>query len=105
MAGAGQDAARQSRDRGGQGALAAFLWDCVYDGRTLTDLARPGGMMTRRQACAITPWRLWCRSGWQGRRGRNAIIGVMATFRITEAELARDVHAVLAKVQEGAEVL
>jgi hypothetical protein len=28
----------------------------------------------------------------------------MGTLRITEAELARDVHAVLAKVQEGAEV-
>ena len=29
----------------------------------------------------------------------------MATARITEAELARDVHAVLAKVQEGVEVI
>jgi hypothetical protein len=29
----------------------------------------------------------------------------MATLRITEAELARDIHAVLAKVREGAEVL
>lgn len=29
----------------------------------------------------------------------------MATLRITEAELARDVHAVLAKVQEGFEVI
>lgn len=29
----------------------------------------------------------------------------MATLRITEAELARDVHAVLAKVQEGIEVI
>jgi hypothetical protein len=29
----------------------------------------------------------------------------MATFRITEAELARDLHGVLAKVQEGAEVI
>lgn len=28
-----------------------------------------------------------------------------ATVRITEAELARDVHAVLAKVQEGVEVV
>lgn len=27
------------------------------------------------------------------------------TLRITEAELARDVHAVLAKVQEGVEVI
>ena len=33
------------------------------------------------------------------------MIGVMVTFRITEAELARDIHAVLAKVQEGAEVI
>jgi antitoxin (DNA-binding transcriptional repressor) of toxin-antitoxin stability system len=29
----------------------------------------------------------------------------MATLRITEAELARDVHAVLTKVQEGVEVI
>jgi antitoxin (DNA-binding transcriptional repressor) of toxin-antitoxin stability system len=29
----------------------------------------------------------------------------MATLRITEAELARDVHAVLAKVREGVEVI
>ena len=29
----------------------------------------------------------------------------MGTLRITEAELARDIHAVLAKVQEGAEVI
>ena len=29
----------------------------------------------------------------------------MGTLRITEAELARDIHAVLAKVQEGAEIL
>ena len=29
----------------------------------------------------------------------------MATVRITEAELARDLHAVLAKVQQGAEVI
>jgi antitoxin (DNA-binding transcriptional repressor) of toxin-antitoxin stability system len=29
----------------------------------------------------------------------------MATFRITEAELARDIHGVLAKVREGVEVI
>jgi hypothetical protein len=29
----------------------------------------------------------------------------MATVRITEAELARDIHAVLAKVQEGVAVI
>jgi hypothetical protein len=29
----------------------------------------------------------------------------MATVRITEAELARDIHAILAKVQEGVEVI
>lgn len=29
----------------------------------------------------------------------------MATVRITEAELARDVHAVLAKVRQGVEVV
>ena len=29
----------------------------------------------------------------------------MATVRITEAELARDIHAVLAKVQAGVEVI
>ena len=29
----------------------------------------------------------------------------MATVRITEAEFARDIHAVLAKVQEGLEVI
>lgn len=33
------------------------------------------------------------------------MIESMATLRITEAELARDVHAVLAKVQEGVEVI
>jgi len=33
------------------------------------------------------------------------MIEVMATVRITEAELARDVHTVLAKVQEGVEVI
>ena len=29
----------------------------------------------------------------------------MGTLRITEAELARDIHALLAKVQEGAEIV
>jgi hypothetical protein len=29
----------------------------------------------------------------------------MATMRITEAELARDIHSVLAQVQEGVEVI
>jgi antitoxin (DNA-binding transcriptional repressor) of toxin-antitoxin stability system len=29
----------------------------------------------------------------------------MATVRITEAEIARDLHSVLAKVQEGVEVI
>jgi antitoxin (DNA-binding transcriptional repressor) of toxin-antitoxin stability system len=29
----------------------------------------------------------------------------MATVRITEAELARDIHAILARVQEGVEVI
>jgi antitoxin (DNA-binding transcriptional repressor) of toxin-antitoxin stability system len=33
------------------------------------------------------------------------MIEAMPTLRITEAELARDVHAVLAKVQEGVEVI
>ncbi len=33
------------------------------------------------------------------------MIEVMATVRITEAELVRDIHAVLAKVQEGVEVI
>jgi antitoxin (DNA-binding transcriptional repressor) of toxin-antitoxin stability system len=33
------------------------------------------------------------------------VIEAMATARITEAELARDIHAVLAKVQEGVEVI
>jgi hypothetical protein len=33
------------------------------------------------------------------------MIEAMATVRITEAELARDTHAVLAKVQEGAEIV
>jgi hypothetical protein len=37
------------------------------------------------------------------REDRNAMIEEMATVRITEAELARDIHAVLAKVQEGVE--
>ena len=33
------------------------------------------------------------------------MIEAMATVRITEAELARDLHGVLAKVQEGVEVI
>lgn len=33
------------------------------------------------------------------------MIEAMATVRITEAELARDLHSVLAKVQEGVEVI
>jgi hypothetical protein len=33
------------------------------------------------------------------------MIEAMGTLRITEAELARDIHAVPAKVQEGAEVI
>jgi antitoxin (DNA-binding transcriptional repressor) of toxin-antitoxin stability system len=33
------------------------------------------------------------------------MIEAMATVRITEAELARDIHAVLAKVQAGVEVI
>lgn len=33
------------------------------------------------------------------------MIGDMGTVRITEAELARDVHAVLAKVRQGLEVV
>ena len=33
------------------------------------------------------------------------MIETMGTLRITEAELARDIHTVLAKVQEGAEVI
>jgi antitoxin (DNA-binding transcriptional repressor) of toxin-antitoxin stability system len=33
------------------------------------------------------------------------MIEEMATLRITEAELARDIHAVLARVQEGVEVI
>jgi antitoxin (DNA-binding transcriptional repressor) of toxin-antitoxin stability system len=33
------------------------------------------------------------------------MIEEMATVRITEAELARDIHAVLAQVQEGVEVI
>lgn len=33
------------------------------------------------------------------------MIGDMGTVRITEGELARDLHAVLAKVQQGLEVV
>jgi hypothetical protein len=33
------------------------------------------------------------------------MIGNMSTVRITESELARDVHGVLKKVQEGVEVI
>ena len=33
------------------------------------------------------------------------MIEEMATVRITEAELTRDIHAVLAQVQEGVEVI
>lgn len=40
-----------------------------------------------------------------GSSRRNARIAGMATLRMTEAELARDLHAVLEKVQEGIEVI
>ena len=33
------------------------------------------------------------------------MIGAMSTVRITETELARDVHGVLEKVQQGVEVI
>ncbi len=33
------------------------------------------------------------------------MIEVMATLRITEAELTRDIHSILAKVKEGVEVI
>ena len=33
------------------------------------------------------------------------MIEAMATLRMTEAELARDIHAVLAKVQNGTEIV
>ena len=35
----------------------------------------------------------------------DAMIEAMATLRMTVAELARDIHAVLAKVQEDAEIV
>jgi len=35
----------------------------------------------------------------------NDIIEDMATLRITDAELVRDLHAVLSKVQDGVEVI
>jgi antitoxin (DNA-binding transcriptional repressor) of toxin-antitoxin stability system len=38
-------------------------------------------------------------------RQKNAMIEDMATVRITDAELARDIHAVLAQVREGVEVI
>lgn len=38
-------------------------------------------------------------------QGRNAMIGSMEPVRITEAELARDLHAVLARVQQCVESL
>src|SRR4051794_17253811 len=37
--------------------------------------------------------------------GRDAMIEALAIFRMTEGELARDLHVVLAKVQEGVEVI
>jgi hypothetical protein len=37
--------------------------------------------------------------------GGNAIIDGMAAVRITKAELARDIHAVLVTVQHGVEVI
>jgi antitoxin (DNA-binding transcriptional repressor) of toxin-antitoxin stability system len=39
------------------------------------------------------------------REGINDIMEAMATVHITEAELARDIHTVLAKVQQGAEIV
>src|SRR5690348_3791577 len=38
-------------------------------------------------------------------RGRNDMIESMATVHMTESEVARDLHAVLAKVQQGVEVV
>jgi antitoxin (DNA-binding transcriptional repressor) of toxin-antitoxin stability system len=46
--------------------------------------------------------------GWQGHRkhwSARRCSWLTAVFRITEAELARDTHAVLAKVREGVEVI
>ena len=46
------------------------------------------------------------RAGQGSSRGaRGRMIEYMAVLHITEAELARDVHAVLEKVREGAEVV
>ena len=56
-------------------------------------LPRPGYSRTQR------------RRNTGRRTERISIIGHMGTVRITEAELARDVHAVLVKVQEGFEVV
>jgi hypothetical protein len=44
-------------------------------------------------------------AGASKRAGRGRIIENMATVYITEAELARDIHAILAQVQEGVEVI
>ena len=40
-----------------------------------------------------------------GNSEKSGKIVAMGTLRITEAELARDMHAILAKVQRGVEVV
>jgi antitoxin (DNA-binding transcriptional repressor) of toxin-antitoxin stability system len=42
---------------------------------------------------------------WRGRIERSAMLENMTRVRITEDELAHNIHAVLAKVQEGVEVI
>jgi antitoxin (DNA-binding transcriptional repressor) of toxin-antitoxin stability system len=53
-------------------------------------------------SCSL-PWRPKPRR--TTRSNKHYMIEAMGTLRITEAELARDIHAVLTKVQEGAEVI
>src|SRR6266700_4038137 len=62
----------------------------------------PGPSSRPRPSPAIAAM---CKNPASQRAERNAMIEVMATVRITEAELARDIHAVLAQVQEGVEVI
>jgi hypothetical protein len=50
-------------------------------------------------------YRYWFLGDKRATEGKAAMIKSMGTLRVTEAELARDVHAILSKVQEGMEVI
>ena len=72
------------------------------DGANLLQLVEPCGTRRLSPATFLSTAELLAR----GQRARTTgIIIDMGMVRISEAELARDLHAVLAKVQQGIEVV